>query len=76
MGPFKQIKKMFADTRLIATSIVIVAIIMTFISAIVVLSDYYYLIRFWHANLFDLNFLLSPKTLNYYYLYRFIMIFI
>ncbi|SPP76833.1 Hypothetical predicted protein [Drosophila guanche] len=35
MGPFKQIKKMFADTRLIATSIVIVAIVMTFISAIV-----------------------------------------
>lgn len=36
MGPIKQIKKMFAETRLIATSIVIVSIVMTFVSAIVV----------------------------------------
>ncbi|EDW70445.1 vesicle transport protein SFT2A [Drosophila virilis] len=35
MGPIKQIKKMFAETRLIATSIVIVSIVMTFVSAIV-----------------------------------------
>ncbi|XP_023180142.1 vesicle transport protein SFT2A [Drosophila hydei] len=35
MGPLKQVKKMFADTRLIATSIVIVSIVMTFVSAIV-----------------------------------------
>lgn len=39
MGPFKQIKKMFAETRLIATSIVIVSIVMTFVSAIVVYYD-------------------------------------
>ncbi|XP_030377583.1 vesicle transport protein SFT2A [Scaptodrosophila lebanonensis] len=35
MGPFKQIKKMFAETRLIATSIVLVSIVMTFVAAIV-----------------------------------------
>lgn len=39
MGPFKQIKKMFAETRLIATSIVIVSIVMTFVSAIAVYYD-------------------------------------
>ncbi|XP_073838584.1 vesicle transport protein SFT2A [Musca autumnalis] len=35
MGPFKQVKKMFADTRLIATCIVIFSIIMTLIAALV-----------------------------------------
>jgi len=36
MGPFKQIKKMFADTRLIATIVVLVMMVLTFIAAIVV----------------------------------------
>lgn len=36
MGPFKQIKKMFAETRLIATIIVLVMMVLTFIAAIVV----------------------------------------
>ncbi|EDX11261.1 vesicle transport protein SFT2A [Drosophila simulans] len=35
MGPFKQIKKMFAETRLIATIIVLVMMVLTFIAAIV-----------------------------------------
>ncbi|XP_014086294.2 vesicle transport protein SFT2B [Bactrocera oleae] len=35
MGPVNQIKKMFSSTRLIATCIVLVSIIMTFIAAVV-----------------------------------------
>lgn len=36
MGPFNQIKKMFASTRVIATIIVIVSLILTLVAAIVV----------------------------------------
>ncbi|CAD7005450.1 vesicle transport protein SFT2B [Ceratitis capitata] len=35
MGPVNQIKKMFSSTRLIATCIVLVSIVMTFIAAVV-----------------------------------------
>lgn len=38
MGPFSQIKKMFASTRVIATCIVIGSFVMTLVSAIVVRS--------------------------------------
>lgn len=34
MGPFKQLKNMFAETRIIATFIVIVSIVMTLVAAI------------------------------------------
>lgn len=36
MGPFNQIKKMFASTRIVATIIVIVSFVLTLIAAIVV----------------------------------------
>lgn len=54
MGPFKQIKKMFAETRLIATSIVIVSIVMTFVSAMVVyiMILIYFSSRFTHNHVY------------------------
>lgn len=36
MGPFNQLKKMFASTRIIATIIVLVSIVLTLVCAIVV----------------------------------------
>ena len=36
MGPVKQIKKMFASTRIIATIVMLLALIMTLVAAFVV----------------------------------------
>lgn len=40
MGPVKQMKKMFSDTRLFATILVLLSIIMTIICAVVVSENY------------------------------------
>lgn len=56
MGPVNQIKKMFAKTRVIATIIMILALIMTLVAAFVVSCDregenrYQTLNQYWNAN--------------------------
>lgn len=52
MGPVNQIKKMFSSTRLIATSIVLVSIVMTFIAAVVVYLYFTFYYLKWFLVLF------------------------
>lgn len=43
MGPYNQLKKMFASTRIVATIVVLVMIVLTIIAAVVVSANFVYM---------------------------------
>lgn len=46
MGPFNQMKKMFSNTRLIATCLVIFSLVMTLVAALVVGCRLYFMLKY------------------------------